>query len=168
VHAASAEALVDGVVFAIDGKERLSLTAGFCGNELSGSDQAFFVGEAYGFAGADGFVCSLKASNADDGADHEIDVGMGGYTDGSSGAVKDFDIGDSGFIEARSKVICVGLSADGNYAGTPTLGLLEGQFKIPSSSQRDHLKAVGKRFNHTKTAAADASGRSQDRDEFHG
>src|ERR1700751_5104256 len=82
VHAASAEALVDSVVFAVDGEERFTLAAGFCGDQFSGSDQALFVGEADGFSGANGFVGGFESGDANDGGDYEIGVGMGGDTDG--------------------------------------------------------------------------------------
>ena len=90
VHAASAEALVDGVVFGVDGEKRLALAAGLGGDELSGGDQALFVGEADGFSGADGGVGGFESGDADDGGDDEIGVGMGGDADGAGGAVDDF------------------------------------------------------------------------------
>ena len=79
---------MDGVVFAVDGQERLALAARLGGDELSGGDQAFFVGEADGFSGANGFVGGFESGDADDGGDYEIGVGMGGDADGAGGAVE--------------------------------------------------------------------------------
>ena len=49
-HPSAAQALVDGVVFAVDGQQRLALAARFGGDQFSGGDQAFFVGQADGLA----------------------------------------------------------------------------------------------------------------------
>src|SRR4029077_13379704 len=68
VHAAAAEALVDGIMFAINGKERLAGPAGGGGDQLAGSDQALFVGEADGLAGFDSFVGGFETGDAHDGA----------------------------------------------------------------------------------------------------
>src|SRR5579863_6840525 len=105
---------MDGVVLAVDGEKWLALAAGFGGDELSGSDQAFFVGEADGFSGADGLVGGFEAGNAHDGGDYEIGVGMGGDADGSGGAVEDFDAGDAGFLQANSEVVGMGFGGDGD------------------------------------------------------
>ena len=45
-HPAAAQALVDGVVLAVDGQQRLALAARFGGDQFSGGDQAFLVGQA--------------------------------------------------------------------------------------------------------------------------
>ena len=77
VAAAAAHALVNGVVLAVDGQQRLALAAGFGGDEIAGGDQAFLVGQADGLAGLDRFVGGFQSGDADDGADHEVGVGMG-------------------------------------------------------------------------------------------
>ena len=77
------------------GSSGLPWRRGFGGDELSGGDQAFFVGQAHALAGADGFVGGFEAGDADDGADYEIGFGMGGYFYGSGGAVDDFDFGET-------------------------------------------------------------------------
>jgi hypothetical protein len=104
--------LVDGVVLAVDGEKRLALAARLGGDELSGGDQAFFVGEADGLSGAHGFVGGFESSDTDDGRDYEIGVGMGGNADSAGGAVDYFDAGDSGFLQANSKVVGVRLGGD--------------------------------------------------------
>jgi len=53
---AAAHALMDGVVFGVDGEERDVLAFGFGDDDFAGSYESFFVGEANGFAGADGGV----------------------------------------------------------------------------------------------------------------
>src|ERR1700674_1809505 len=94
MHPAATQTLVDSVVFAVDGQERLTLAASFCGDELSGYNKTLFVGEADRLTGADSFVGCLEAGDAHDGADYEIDVGMSGNADGAGGAVDDLDFGE--------------------------------------------------------------------------
>ncbi len=55
-HASATQALMDGVVFTVDGQQRLALAAGFGGDQFSGGNQALFVRKADGLAGAYGFV----------------------------------------------------------------------------------------------------------------
>src|SRR5208282_96349 len=83
IDSASAQALVDSVMFAVDGEQRLALPARLGCDEFAGYDETFFIGEAYGLAGAHGFVSRLQAGDADDGADYEIDFGVGGDADGA-------------------------------------------------------------------------------------
>ncbi len=78
VAAPAAHALVDGVVLAVDGQQRLALAARFGGDQIARGDQALLVGQADGLAGFDGFVGGFQSGNADDGADHEVGVGMSG------------------------------------------------------------------------------------------
>ena len=82
---------MDGVMFAVDGQQWFALLAGFGGNQLARHHQAFLVGEAHGFSGAHRFVGCLQAGDADDGADHEIHLGMRGYTNRARRAMHDFD-----------------------------------------------------------------------------
>ena len=50
----------------------------------------------------------------------------------------------------------------------PALGLLKRKFNIASRCQRNYLKPVRKGPNHTQGAAADATGRPQNRNALHG
>src|SRR5208282_1128270 len=53
------------------------------------------------------------------------------------------------------------------HAGLPAYGLLKGEFGIVASRQRGDLKAVGIALDHTQSAAADRTRRTQDGDAFH-
>jgi len=66
------------------------------------------------------------------------------------------------------EILSMGFRSNRDNAGMPVPGLLERQFEVASGGQGDDLKAVRKRFDHTERAAADASGRSQNRDALHG
>ena len=49
--APAAHALMDGVMFAVDGEQRLALLAGLGGDQFAGGDQAFLVGKAESLSG---------------------------------------------------------------------------------------------------------------------
>ena len=100
VGCAAAEALVDGVVFAVDGEEGGVVLAGGGEDEVAGGYEAFLVGEADRFAGEDGGVGGFKAGDADDGGDDEVGFGEGGDADRAGGAVDDFDASDAFGFEA--------------------------------------------------------------------
>ena len=93
-------ALVDGVVFGVDGEEGDVVLARGGDDELAGGYEALLVGEADGLAGADGGVGGFESGDADDGGDYEVDFGEGGDVDGAGGAVEDFDAGDACGLEA--------------------------------------------------------------------
>jgi len=67
---------MDRVVLAIDGEERLALTACFGGNEIPRRDQTFLIGESDCFAGFDTLLGRFQSGDADNGADDEVGVGM--------------------------------------------------------------------------------------------
>src|SRR5277367_6364053 len=73
----AAQALVDGVVFAVDGQQRDP--AAFYGghDDFAGGDQDFFIGQRDVLAELDGFVGGGQADYADGGGDHDFGVGMG-------------------------------------------------------------------------------------------
>src|SRR5580704_12192977 len=91
----AAHALVDGIVLGVNGEE--GYVVFLCGgdDELAGSDEALFVGEADGLAGADCGVGGLEAGYTDDGGDDEVDFWESGDVDASGGAVEDFNVGDA-------------------------------------------------------------------------
>src|SRR5437016_2051290 len=96
IHPTTAQALMDGIMLAIDRKKPLALPAGFGGDELSGGYEAFLIGKTHGFSRFDGFVSGLEPGNTNDRANHEIGFGMSSDCDGSACAVDNFYSGDSG------------------------------------------------------------------------
>ena len=84
---------MDGIVLAVDGQQRFALAASLGGDQFSGRNQAFLVGQADGLSGPDRFVSGFEAGDADDGADHEVGLGVGGDLHGSGGSVGHFDFG---------------------------------------------------------------------------
>src|SRR6185437_4763355 len=168
VHLASPQALVHGVVLAINGEKRLALAAGLRGDEFTSRNQALFVGEANGLTGFNRLVGSFEPGDTHNRANDEIGFRMCGYADRAGRSVGDFDVADSVFVEPRAKVVGVRLGGNGDHARTPALCLLKGQIEVAASGQSGDLKTVGKRLNHTEGAAADGAGRSQNRNALHG
>src|SRR5205823_8757798 len=97
---ASAHALVDGVVFGVDGEEGDVVFFGGGDDEFAGGYQALLVGEADGLTGAGCGVGGFEAGYSDDGGDDEVYFGEGGDLDGAGGAVEDLDVGDACGFEA--------------------------------------------------------------------
>ena len=129
---AAAHALVDGVVLGVDGQEGDVVLAGGLEDEVAGGDEAFLVGEADGFAGADGGVGGFEAGDADDGGDDEVDLGQGGDADGAGGAVDDFDVGEAGLAEAGWRAA----AASSSVASETTLGCQRRHWAKASSRLR--------------------------------
>src|SRR6476660_1967950 len=142
VHLASAEALMHGIVLAVDGQQGLALAAGFSGDELSGGDQALFVGEADSLAGFHGFAGGFEPSHTDDGAHDKIRIRVCGDTDGSSSAMRYFNIADTCVIQPNSKIVRMGFGNNRASSRTPALRLLESKVKVTPGCEGDNLKAV--------------------------
>jgi hypothetical protein len=92
-------ALVDGVMFAIDGKDGDLAFARRGGQDFAGGYHAFLVGETDGLTGEDGGVGGFKTGYADDGGDYEVGFGEGGAGYCAFGAVDYLDSGDAGLGE---------------------------------------------------------------------
>jgi hypothetical protein len=101
---ADAQALMHGVVLAVDGQDGHVALARGGGEDLAGGHHALLVGQADGLAGQDGGVRGFKAGHAHDGGDHEIGFGQRGAGDRAFGAVNDFDAGDAGLAQARGQL----------------------------------------------------------------
>ena len=84
-------ALMDRVVLAVDGQQRLALAARLGRDQIAGGDQAFLVRQADGLAGFDGFVGGFQSGDAHDSADHEVGIGMGGDFHRAGRAMQDFN-----------------------------------------------------------------------------
>src|SRR6185437_887974 len=107
VHLAPPQALVHGVVLAINGEKRLALAAGLRGDEFPGGEDGFFIREANGLTGFNRLVGSFEPGDAYNRADHEIGFRMRGYANRTGRSVGDFDVADSVFVEPRAKVVGV-------------------------------------------------------------
>src|ERR1039458_9039292 len=160
VHAASTEALVDGVVLAVDGQQWFALAAGLGRDQLSGNDQAFFVGEADRLAGFDGFIGGFEAGDSDDGTDYEIDFGMGRDADRALGAMDDLNLGQAGSLETGVEGLRGGLVGHRNDARLPVERLLINSVGVVAGGEGRDLEAIGIAFDDAESAAADGAGRT--------
>ena len=102
LHTPAAQALVHGVVFAIDGQKRLALSASFRRDQFTGGDQAFLVRKTERLPCARSLVGRLKSGHADNGADHEINFGMGGDGDRAGRSIDHFDLAEASLLEAAA------------------------------------------------------------------
>ena len=82
---------MNGVMFAVNWKQRLALTASFSSDELSGSYEAFLVCKADGLASFDRLVSCFEARHANNSTNHEIHFRMRGYSHRSRCAMNDLD-----------------------------------------------------------------------------
>jgi hypothetical protein len=73
---AGTEALVDGVVFAVDGEQFPARFGGRGHDEFTSGDENFFVGESDGAAKFDGFVGGFKSNDTDGGGNNDVGVGV--------------------------------------------------------------------------------------------
>ena len=159
---ASAHGLMDGVVFGVDGEESYIVLAGGGDDELAGGYEALLVGEAYGLAGTDCCVGGFESGDADDGGDYEVDLGQGGYADGTGGAVDYFNAGDGFGFEAGLELGGEGFGGEGDCFGAPAEALGEGDIEVAARCEGDDLVAVGEGLADGKGAVADGAGRAED------
>ena len=158
--------LVDGVVLGVDGQQYCVMLASGGEDEIAGGDEAFFVGEADGFAGEDGSVGGFEASDADDGRDDEVSLRQCGHAYGACSAVDDLRENGFGF-EARGKLRGEFLSGQRDNLWTPAQALCEGGIHIGTGGKRDGMKAVGVRFADAEGALANRAGRAEEGDLLH-
>ena len=94
-----AEALMDGVVLAVDRQDRHVALAGGAGEDFAGGHHAFLVGQPDRLSGQDGRMRGLKARHADNSRDDEIRLRVGGAGNGSLRPMSDVDAGRAGFAK---------------------------------------------------------------------
>ncbi len=150
------------------GSSGLALLAGFGGDQIAGGNEAFLVRQADGLAGFDRFIRGFQSGNADDGADHEISVGMGGDLYRPSRSVHDVNgAAQSGLVQPVVELIgCIGGRHRQNL-WTPTPCLFEGEINVIASRHTDDGEAVGKALDDAERALADGTSRAEDGDAFH-
>ena len=101
---AHAQALVHGVVLAVDGQDGHVALARSGGQDLARGHHALLVGQAHWFAGQNGRMRRLQSGHADDGRNHKIGLGQGRAGNRALGAMHDFDPGDAGLPQPRGQL----------------------------------------------------------------
>ena len=103
----SAQALVNGVMFGIDGEELPSRFRRCGHHQFAGSNQDFFVGKSNGPAKFDRFVSGLKADHTDGRGDDDVRIGMRADSKHSSATVMD----------RRKRLVILGAEETGQFVG---------------------------------------------------
>ena len=158
---------MDGVVLGVDGQEGDVVFARGFQNQFAGGDETFFVGEANGFAGADGSISSFKSGDANDGGDDEIHFRLCGDVDGSGGAEDDLGSCVSCLAEALGEGSGQLFRRHGHDLRAPADALGEGFVEIVAGGEGDDLVAVGKGLADGEGALPDRTGRAKDGELLH-
>ena len=159
-------ALVDGVVLAVDGQDGHVALARGGGEDLAGRNHAFLVGEAHWLAGENRGMRGFKACDANDRGDNEIRLGQGRASDGSLGAVHDFDSRDAGLGQARAQFGGQFFSGHRDDLRSPAHRLCKGFVDVAPGGQRRDRIAVGKLLNYGEGALSDGAGGTEDGESF--
>ena len=159
---AAMQALVDGVVLAVDGQDRDAAAARGVHHQPAGHDQHFLVGQRDGLARLDRREDRFERRGAGGRAQDEIDVGMG--RDGNQRIAPGAVLG--GQFSSQHLAQLVHRAAGGHGDG---LRLVAGDLRrergsVAACRQRDHLDAIGVRVGHRQRARADRSRRAENRD----
>ena len=155
---ADAQALVDGVVLAVDGQDGHVALARGGGEDFAGGHHALLVGQAHGLAGQDGGVRGFEAGDADDGGDDEIGFRQSGAGDGAFGAVDDLDAGDAGLAQPGGKLLGELFGGQRDELRPPADGLRKGFVDVAAGGQRGDGVALGKLLDDGEGALADGAG----------
>src|SRR5438045_1385279 len=138
IKASASHALMYSIVLAINWEQRLALTARLSGDQLAGSDQAFFISESDYLAGAHCFISGFKSCNPDDGTDHEISLRMRSNLNRSCWPVHNSYIFYAGILQPGARQRGFGLLRDRDKLRPPAAALLENCIDVIASGQRDH------------------------------
>ncbi len=164
---AAAQALVNGVVLAVDGQQIDVVLAGRGEDEIARSDEAFLVGQTDGLAAQNGCIGGFEPRDADDRRDDEVGLRKRGHANRSRCAVDDFDSGDSCGLELRCEFGCELLGGHRDQLRTPALALGEGCIDVRACGQRDRMKALRMRLAEAEGALADGAGRAEEGNLLH-
>ena len=107
LHPSAAQALMDGVMLAVDRQQWFALPASLRGNQLAGSHETLFVREAHDLSGSHRFVGRLEPSHSHDRAHHEVDLRMSCDPDRTHRSVSHFDSAQAFFFQTRAQSIGV-------------------------------------------------------------
>ena len=110
-HSSATQALVDGVMLAIDREERFALPTSFAGDEFSCGNQTFLICQAYALTRPHSFIRSFEARDPDNCAHYKIHFRMRGYLDISGRTVSHFDVTDANGLQPRSEVRGMGFGS---------------------------------------------------------
>ena len=163
---AAVQALVNGVVLAVDREHGDAVPPGRGHHQTAGHDEDFLVRERDGLAGIDGREHRLEGRRAGGRAQDEIDVRMRGDIDESGGA----GTGDSrtGSLRKRGQQPLECRAVRHGHRARAVSGHLLGEaLVIAASGQGDNLHLAAMCVGDGERAAADRAGAAENGDASH-
>jgi len=165
---ADAQALMDGVVLAVDGQDGHVARAGRRSEDFAGGDHALLVGQADGLAGQDRGVRGFQACDADDGRDDKVRLRQRGAGDSPLSSVDGLDATDAGRFEPGGEFGSQLFVSQRDQLRPPVNGLREGLVYVAPRGQRGHRVALGKLLDDGEGALADGAGGTENGEFFQG
>jgi hypothetical protein len=163
-----AEALVYGVVLAVDGEQ---FPAGFRSgghHEFTGGDENFLIGQSDGAAEFHRFVGGFESNNTDGGGNDDVGAGVSADGQHALASMVDGWESDSLFAEAAGDFVGESGNCDGDYLGMMALNLGQEFVEIGASGQGEDSELIGEGFDDGKSLAADRTGGTEDGERTHG
>ena len=159
------QALVDGVVLAVHGKNRHVVPAGRRRHQRTGHHQHFLVGERDRLAGRDRREHGLEARGPGGGADHDVHGWMRGHRHQTFGATGHRDA----HVRAARRTKTIDTLARrhrDDVRGIPT-HLLRKEWRVVAGGERHDLQSFGMRIHDGQRAPADRSRRAENGQSLH-
>ena len=167
--AGGAEALVDGVVFGIDGEQFPARLCGGGHDEFAGSDEDFLIGKRDGAAEGDGLVGGFEADNTDRGGDDDVRGGMSAGGEHAFAAVMDGgERREILFFETAREFVGELRGGDGDEFGMMAKDLREESVEIIAGGEDGDAEFVRKGFDDGEGLASDGAGAAEDGEGLHG
>ena len=162
---APVQALVDGVVLAVDRQHVDAVGPGQVHHQAAGHHQHFLVGERDALAGADRRDHRLERGRAGRRAQHGVDVVARDQVDQRlrSGAAQ-VEVGGRAGRELRAQRLAGGVGGHHHRARPVALDLQRHRRRAGAGGEADHLEPIGVRVDDGQRAVADRAGRAEDRE----
>jgi hypothetical protein len=165
---AGAQALMNGVVFAVHREKSDAVAGDGRHHDLSGGNEDFFIRERDILALLDRLVRGGKAGNTDSGGDDRVRVRVSGDAFHSFRTEQYLDW----FVvllamNGRAEFSCGIFGGNGNNLGMMARNLFGDEGDVGARSKRDNLKSARERIHDTQTLAPDGTGGTQNRNSLH-
>ena len=167
VRPSSMQALMDGVVLAVDREDGHAPSFGRLHDETAGHHEHFLVRERNGFPGLDSGQHGIEGGGSRRSTQDEIHLWIGGYRDESLPAhAHDINAGVVRGAQGPPRGGERTCRGQGDRARPEALNLSDEEADVFASSQPDDLQPAGMRLHHRQRAAADRTGGPEDGDAF--
>jgi hypothetical protein len=165
---AGAQALMNGVVFAVHREKSDAMAGDGRHYNLSGGNEDFFIREGDILALLDRLVGGGQASNTDSGRDDRVRVRVSGDAFHSFRTEQYLDW----FVvllvmNGRAELSCGIFGGNGNNFGMMAGNLFGDERHVGAGGKRDNLKSARERIHNAQTLAPDGTGGTQNRNSLH-